>query len=190
MDHTPTPSQTAGPFFHLGLTTARSVHEIADVAAKGEHMRIICRVLDGEGTPLNDAMIEIWQADAEGKYNHSDDPRGKTSDPHCTGFGRLGTDQNGTCIFETIKPGRVPTDQGGFQAPHLNISVFARGILQRLATRMYFSEDPCNAEDPVLALVPQDRKGTLMAHPDPADPQAWRFDIRLCGDGETVFFDI
>jgi len=190
MDRIPTPSQTAGPFFHLGLTTTRSVAEIADAKAQGEHLTLICRVFDGEGNALNDAMIEIWQADAEGRYNHPDDPQNKLCDPHCAGFGRMATDENGVCVFETIKPGRVLANDGGLQAPHLNLSVFARGVLKRLATRLYFSGDPSNPGDPVLSLVPPNRRETLMAHPDPARPGAWRFDVHLSGNRETVFFDI
>ena len=194
MDLVPTPSQTAGPFFHLGFSrTFDGV--VATPDAKGEHIRLICRVIDGDGAPLPDALVEFWQANSEGKYHSADDPQTKPLDPGFRGFGRLATNGDGTCAFETVKPGRVPSPAGALQAPHINISVFGRGILTRLATRIYFSGGPGNGEDPVLALVPADRRDTLMAKPDtepPATehPGTWRFDIHLCGHRETVFFDV
>jgi len=149
MDQAPSPSQTAGPYFHLGCTNPRSVRCVAGPNAKGERVRLICRVLDGAGVPVDDSMIEIWQANAEGNYHSPDDPQEKAVDPDCPGHGRLATDENGSCVFETIKPGRVPGNDGTLQAPHMNISVFGRGILKRLATRIYFAGDPANQEDPV-----------------------------------------
>lgn len=185
------PSQTVGPFFHVGLTTdKRCAPCIAGPAAKGERILLLCRVLDGEGVPVPDAMIEIWQADAQGKYNHPDDTQEKTADPACGGFGRMGTSEEGSCEFETIKPGRVPGPGNVLQAPHLNLAVYARGILRQVYTRLYFAGDPANQEDSVLALVPKDRRETLIAVPDPARPGGWRFDIHLQGQGETVFFDV
>jgi protocatechuate 3,4-dioxygenase alpha subunit len=160
---------------------------VAGPGAKGERVRLICRVFDGDGSAVPDSLIEIWQADADGKYNHP--LGGEGADPHFTGFGRLGTDQDGTCIFDTIKPGRVPTD-GGMQAPHLNVSVFARGILKRLATRIYFAGDAANDECPILSLVPEARRSTLLARRDANNAGDWRFDIHLCGENETVFFDV
>ena len=189
-DLIPTPSQTVGPFFHLGCTKTHSVNCLAGSGADGEHIRIICRVLDRDGAPVSDAMIELWQADAAGKYNHPDDPQSTAADPDCSGFGRLGTDRDGICVFETIKPGRVPGNEGTLQAPHLNVSLFARGVLKRLATRIYFDGHPTNPEDPILALVPPERRNTLMARPDPSHPTDWRIDVRLSGECETVFFDI
>jgi protocatechuate 3,4-dioxygenase alpha subunit len=187
----PIPSQTVGPFFHLGCTAAtRSVSDVAGPNAKGERVRLICRVLDGDGQPVNDAMIEIWQANADGKYHHPDDLQEKALDPDCRGFGRLATDENGTCIFETIKPGRVPGNTGKLQAPHLNVSVFGRGILRRLPTRIYFAAEASNSEDPILALVPEERRNTLMAHPDLHSRGHWHFDVHLSGEDETVFFDV
>jgi protocatechuate 3,4-dioxygenase, alpha subunit len=190
MDHDPCPSQTAGPYFHLGCTDTRSVRCVAGPKAKGERVRLTCRVLDGNGVPVNDAMIEIWQADSEGKYHHPDDPRSKAGDPDCPGFGRSATDAHGISVFETIKPGRVPGNDGSLQAPHLNVSVFARGILKRLATRIYFAGDSTNQGDPILALVPAERRKTLMATPGPGQGGDWRFDLHLCGEEETVFFDV
>jgi protocatechuate 3,4-dioxygenase alpha subunit len=189
MDLTPTPSQTAGPYLHLGCTKLHSIQRIFGPQARGQHLNLICRVLDGDGRPIPDAMIEIWQADADGKYNHPDDSREGTRDPHCAGFGRMPTDEQGVCHFETIKPGCVPA-ANGMQAPHLSVSVFARGILKRLATRIYFGNDPANAQCPILSVVPKERRRTLLANRDPVQPEVWHFDIRLCGDQETVFFDV
>jgi protocatechuate 3,4-dioxygenase alpha subunit len=186
----PTASQTVGPYFHLGLTGPRSVGQIAGPGAKGEHLTLICTVLDGDGQPVPDAMIEIWQANADGKYDHSEDTQDKPLDPACGGFGRMGTDANGVLEFHTIRPGRVPGRENRLQAPHLNVSVFARGLLKRLPTRIYFAGDPANDEDPVLTLVPRDRRETLLAQPDPAQPGVWRFVVHLQGERETVFFDV
>lgn len=200
MDLVPTPSQTVGPFFHFSLTTeAQSIKCIAGPKAKGERIWVRCRVLDGEGSPVNDAMIEIWQADAEGGYPpfapstknngvlsaKDGAPASPESDTDFGGFGRLATGDDGSCEFETIKPGRV---QG--QAPHLEAAVFARGMLKQLYTRIYFAGEAANQDDQVLALVPADRRETLMAHPDPAKPGHWRLDVRLQGEQETVFFDV
>jgi protocatechuate 3,4-dioxygenase alpha subunit len=195
MNIEPSASQTVGPFFHLGCIDGHSVSCLASDKAKGEHIQLTFRVLDGEGQPVNDAMIEIWQADAQGKYNHPADWQDKIADSHCRGFGRLAIDVNGTCIFETIKPGRVPGNGSTLQAPHLEVSVLARGLLNRLVTRVYFEGDLANAEDPILALVPESRRWTLMAKTlmektDLKNSQRWVFDIHLCGTDETVFFDV
>lgn len=186
MDLTPTPSQTVGPFFHFSLASPR--HRVARIAgpdAKGERIWIECRVIDGEGAPIDDAMIEIWQADAAGRFS----PVDPLADRECGGFGRLATDEKGSCEFETIRPGRVPGPDGAPQAPHLEVAVFARGMLKQLFTRIYFADDPANQEDPVLALVPDDRRQTLLARPDPSRPSHWHFDLALQGENETVFFD-
>lgn len=189
MEYVPTPSQTVGPFLHIGLTDKRSVTRIAPTGMQGERVRLKCRVIDSDGAPINDAMIEIWQADGEGRYS---DPTGNLSDSDSTfrGFGRAATDENGTCEFETIRPGRVAGPENALQAPHLNVAVYARGILLQLYTRIYFAGDPANEQDPVLALVPVDRRDTLMATPDGAAPGTWKFDLRLRGEQETVFFDV
>lgn len=186
MDFTPTPSQTVGPFFHFELTTdEHCIRCIAGPQAEGERIWITFRVLDGDGAPLNDAMIEIWQADPNGIYNHPDDPRVKNVAPGWMGFGRLATAEDGTCVLETIKPGTV-----GNQAPHVNVAVFARGMLKQLFTRVYFAGDPANPEDPALGLIPAERRETLLALPDPLLPTHWRFDVHLQGQQETVFFDL
>jgi protocatechuate 3,4-dioxygenase alpha subunit len=191
MDFVPNPSQTVGPFFHFAITTEKtSVGTIASPETKGQHVLLTVRVLDGEGVGVYDAMIEIWQANAEGKYNHPDDAQHKAVDPSFLGFGRMATGEDGSCDFETIKPGRVPGPGNILQAPHLNLAVYSRGLLKQQFTRTYFAGDPANQEDPVLALVPVERRETLMAHPDSARPGGWRFDIHLQGEDETVFFDI
>jgi len=185
-----TPSQTVGPFFHLCLTVDETLGRLAGPGAEGERVTLVCRVLDGDGIPLNDAMIELWQADGTGAYNHPDDPRYADHDPAFRGFGRLATNEQGVCVFETVKPGCAPTSNGTREAPHINVSVFARGLLKRAVTRIYFAGDPANEQDPVLALAPPDRRNTLIAHPDPDQPSVWKFDIHLCGERETVFFEI
>ncbi len=178
MDLVPTPSQTIGPFFQCLLDSHGAVGSLAGPTTKGERIKLVCRLLDGNGAPVNDGLIELWQADADGRF----DPAG------CRGFGRLPTNEEGNCVFDTIRPGRV-TDSTP-QASHVNLSVFARGLLNRLVTRIYFSGDPANGEDPVLQLVPEDRRETLMAHPDSGQPGVWNFEIHLQGERETVFFDV
>lgn len=187
MDHVPTPSATVGPYLHLGLTEKYSATQIALVGAKGERVRLRCRVFDAENTAVNDAMIEIWQADSDGRYKHTADSE---SEIPFSGFGRAATNEHGFCDFETIKPGRVPAPDGKLQAPHITVAVYARGILLQLYTRIYFSGDLANEQDPVLALVPEVRRKTLLARPDAFHPNGWQFDIRLRGENETVFFDV
>jgi protocatechuate 3,4-dioxygenase alpha subunit len=186
----PTPWQTVGPYLHLGLTINGSVPRIAGADIEGERVWLTCRLVDGDNLPLPDAMVEVWQANADGKYNHPEDTQEKPLNPFFRGFGRMPTAVDGTCVFETIKPGRVPGPGDTLQAPHLNVSIFARGLLKRLTTRLYFAGDPGNAEDPVLALVPESRRTTLMAQPDSARSGGWIFDIKLSGEQETVFFDV
>jgi protocatechuate 3,4-dioxygenase alpha subunit len=190
VDHIPIPSQTVGPFFHLGCTDRDSVGSLVSVETKGELIQLKVCVLDGDGVPVPDAMIEIWQANAEGKYNHPDDPQRAVLDSSFSGFGRLPTNQDGCCIFETIIPGQVAANEGGKQASHFNISVFARGILKRLATRAYFAGDPALATDPVIALVIKERQNTLLLRKKPDRPGEWYLEIHLCGEYETVFFDV
>lgn len=190
MDHVPVPSQTVGPFFHLGCTDRHCVASLVSAATKGERLHLKICVLDGDGVPVPDAMIEIWQANSEGKYNHPDDPQKSAVGPGFSGFGRLPTDDKGCCVFETVKPGQVAAHHGGMQASHVNISVFARGVLKRLPTRAYFSGDPALESDPVLALVPKERQETLLLRNSPDQLSKWYFEIRLCGENETVFFDI
>lgn len=188
MEYVPTPSQTAGPYLHIGLTNKHSVTQIASPTTQGERVFLKCRVLDVDGAPVNDAMLEIWQADGKGRYRGPNDV--STQEANFIGFGRAATDENGSCEFETITPGTVRGPGPSLQAPHLNVAVYARGILLQLYTRIYFAGDPANDVDPVLALVPSERRETLMAQPDPDRRGHWTFDIRLRGERETVFFDV
>jgi protocatechuate 3,4-dioxygenase alpha subunit len=192
-------SQTAGPYVHIGLTP--NFAEIGGVypddlgtrmvndKTKGERVTIVGRVLDGTGTPLRDALLEIWQADADGLYNSPSEIRGQ-ADPNFTGWGRCPTDMtSGEFRFETIKPGRVPFKGGKLMAPHVTFWIVARGINIGLQTRMYFGdEQAANDEDPVLARIEHRvRVPTLIAQ---REGDVYRFDIHLQGDKETVFFDI
>lgn len=190
MRYIPTASQTVGPFFNFGLTANPKLGILAGPDVSGERIRLTFRVIDGDGAPTpGDAMIEIWQADAAGRYAHPLDA-GESGSPAFHGFGRLETDRDGCCTFETIRPGRVAAPDGSLQAPHINVTVFARGLLKHLHTRVYFEGDPANDADPVLGLVPPERRATLLARRTEGDRAGWRFDIVLQGDGETAFFDV
>lgn len=193
------PSQTAGPYVHIGLTP--NFAEITGVypddlgtlmvndKTKGERITITGRVLDGTGTPLKDALVEIWQADADGLYNSPSEMRG-SADANFTGWGRCPSGMDdGVFRFETIKPGRVPYPDGRMQAPHVTLWIVARGINIGLQTRMYFpEEEAANAEDPILGRVEHRiRVGTLIAQKVEG---GYSFDVHLQGDKETVFFDI
>lgn len=177
-----TPSQTVGPFFAIGLPWQDGPFVVPD--GTPEAFQIVGKVLDGAGEPVPDALIEVWQADPDGRFDHPDDPRGAVSG--CRGFGRCETDVNGRFWFLTVKPGALPAPDGGVEAPHLNVSVFCRGMLVRLVTRIYFPDEQANADDPVLHTIGE-RRGTLISEPA---PYGYRFDIRLQGDDETVFFDL
>ncbi|MGH6968350.1 MAG: protocatechuate 3,4-dioxygenase subunit alpha [Stellaceae bacterium] len=188
----PTATQTAGPFFHFGLVRP----EWADLAdggkAKGDRIVLEGRVTDGDGSPLPDAIVEIWHANAAGKYAHPDDKQDKPLDPHFRGFGRVFTDKDGIYLFTTVKPGAVPGRGNALQAPHIAVSIAARGLLHHLFTRVYFAGESLNASDPVLATIDDPaRQRTLIAAPNGKANGAavWRFDIALQGKGETVFFD-
>jgi protocatechuate 3,4-dioxygenase alpha subunit len=176
-----TPSQTVGPFFHAGLCRDGG----NDLGGGGGRITVIGRVLDGDGQPVPDALVEIWQADAGGRHAHPDDPDRAAADPSFAGFGRCATDADGGFRFLTVHPGRVVGPGNSLQAPHLAVGILARGLLKRLVTRIYFAGAPANDEDPILALVPEDRRHTLMAR---RDGTAWRFDIVLQGADETAFF--
>lgn len=191
-----TPSQTVGPYFAYGLTPEQYGYPLKSVAGPqmrdadtdGEAIRIEGRVLDGEGAPVNDAMIELWQADAQGRYAHPADPR--SSNASFAGFGRCGTgtDADNRFRFETVKPGAIAEGQ----APHVNVAVFMRGLLTHAYTRIYFSDEAeANSADPVLANVPGDRRATLIAERTQEDgATVYRFDIHMQGENETVFFDV
>ena len=186
-----TPSQTVGPFFGVGLTRpSQSQHVLVSDRTDGERIRIEGRVLDGVGSPIEDALVEIWQANAHGRYRHALDRGPAPLDPAFLGFGRCPTDANGVFGFDTIKPGAIHGGDGPPQAPHLNVIVFARGMLVHAFTRMYFAGDPLDT-DPALALVDSSRRDTLVAERTVAGDGrvVYRWDIHLQGDRETVFFD-
>ena len=182
-----TPFQTVGPFFAI-LVPEQGRLSLATGDAPGQRIVIEGAVRDGAGRPVPDALIEIWQANAAGCCNHPDDARSNGRDPTFDGFGRVHTDGAGGFSLETIKPGSVPGPDGRPQAPHLVVGLFARGLLTRLVTRIYFDDEPSNRHDPILAEVAADRRPTLVA--------AHRGDGRyahtlvLQGPGETVFFDV
>jgi protocatechuate 3,4-dioxygenase, alpha subunit len=186
----PSASQTVGPFFNFGLTTNHALGIMAPDGAEGEHISLIFRVIDGDGLPTpGDSMIELWQADSQGRYQHPIDPQSAAADKNFCGFGRLETDANGVCVFETVKPGPVPSN-GRSQAPHINVTLFARGLGKPLRTRVYFAGESANANDPILALVPAGRRETLLAEPVAGQANAWAIEIHLQGEAETVFFDV
>lgn len=186
-----TPSQTVGPFYAIGLTR-RSLNVVTTESTDGERIRIEGQVLDGDGLPIPDVMVEIWQANAYGRYNHPDDKQEKPLDATFTGWGRSGTDDKCFYRFDTIKPGPVPGANETVQAPHINVVVFARGMLVHAYTRLYFADEPANASDPVLnSIKNKKRRQTLIAQPGMENGKTvYRFDIRLQGENETVFFDM
>jgi protocatechuate 3,4-dioxygenase alpha subunit len=181
-------SQTVGPYLHIGLTWLNT-SKIAGPEVKGERVSVQGRLLDGDGAAVSDGLVEIWQANAEGRYAHPEDRRKKALEKRFRGFGRIPTDARGVFKFTTIKPGRVPVPGPGgkLQAPHLLVTVFMRGLLRQLSTRIYFPGDPANAQDPVLRLVPAARRGTLVARRKGRGVLEWN--IVLQGKDETVFFD-
>jgi len=201
-----TPSQTVGPFFAYGLTpkgrakwdpngTYSWKETVGDNLitpdAAGQKIRIQGRVTDGDGAPINDCMLEIWQADSQGRYASPQDTRGRPN-TQFKGFGRSATDRDGVYNFDTVKPGSVPGPGGKPQAPHIVVCIYSRGMLRQIYTRLYFADEAANAADPILALVPEARRGTLIAHKtgDEKGVPLYRFDIRVQGESETVFFEI
>ena len=184
MNPAPTASQTVGPYFHIGLDWLNT-GELAAPDSPGEHFKIAGCVLDGDGNPIPDALVEIWQADANGQFANTEDFAAPP--PRFRGFGRTPTNAEGRFEFTTIKPGPVPNTEGGMQAPHLLVSVFMRGLLKRAVTRVYFPDEPRNSDDAVLQLVPADRRKTLIARKAANGELAW--DIIMQGPNETVFFD-
>lgn len=198
-----TPSQTGGPYVHIGLLPKQANIEVFDnnfnnnllqEHTQGERIRLEGQVFDGLGLPLRDVLVEIWQADANGVYPSQADIQGKTADPHFQGWGRAGADfQTGVWHFDTIKPGVVPGRKGTQQAPHIALIIFARGINMGLNTRVYFDDEAeANANDPILNGIEwAPRRNTLVAKREERDGQiVYRFDIVIQGDNETVFFDI
>jgi protocatechuate 3,4-dioxygenase, alpha subunit len=187
-----TSAQTVGPFFHPALLREDCRrNELVGPETAGERIRIEGSIYDGEGAPVPDALVEIWQANSRGRYRHPLDRRDVPLDAGFVGFGRAGTDAAGRYWFETVKPGPVPFHEGRFQAPHICVTVFARGLLNHLVTRLYFEDEVATAGDPVLRLVPAERRSTLLARREEGDGcTLYRFDIVLRGDGETVFFNV
>ena len=189
-----TPSQTVGPFFAYVLTPhdygTREIfsNDLVTADAAGRPIRVEGYVMDGDGEPIIDAMIEIWQADGEGRYATAGSQPG--SNTAFKGFGRTDLDSNGFFAFKTVMPGQAPGPDGSLQAPHINVGIFARGLLNRLFTRIYFEGEAANGADPVLSLVPEDRRPTLIAtRRERGDETVYAFNIRLQGEDETVFFE-
>ena len=208
-----TPWQTVGPYFHYSLTwkgAADLVEGAGDLGARldlvpaehdllgsgggqrkpaqGQRIEIYGAVSDGDGQPVPDALLEIWQCNSSGRYASADDTREDIPlDPSFTGFGRAATGQDGLFRFRTVRPGRAPGPGNTWQAPHVVLSLMGRGLLKRLVTRIYFEDEPSNEDDPILNLVLPDRRRTLIAR---RDGSAWRFDIHLQGERETVFFEV
>jgi protocatechuate 3,4-dioxygenase, alpha subunit len=182
-----TPSQTAGPYFGIMLRGRAECRQVTD-ATRGTRIVIEGRVFDGAGKGISDALIETWQADANGRYRHPEDCRPQPADPAFNGFGWTHTREDGGYRFETIKPGVVPAPDGGNQAPHVVVSVMGRGILTRFITRIYFDDEPANSDDPILDLVPAGRRHTLIARH--TGDGHYVFDIVMQGPNETVFFDV
>ena len=189
-----TPSQTVGPFFAYGLTpTGRYswndafTNNLVTADVSGDRIRVEGHVYDGDGAIVPDAMLEIWQADAQGRFSDPQDSRA-LANASFKGFGRCGTSTEGMFSFDTIKPGAVPGTDGQPQAPHILLAIFGRGMTMQSITRIYFDDEPANAADEVINLVPADRRATLIANK--TAPGVYRFDIHLQGDNETVFFDV
>jgi protocatechuate 3,4-dioxygenase alpha subunit len=184
----PTPSQTVGPFLHLGLAWLNTT-DLAKNASAGERIVVAGSVLDGDGKPIPDALLEVWQANAYGKYAHPEDTQDTQIDLGFSGFGRIPTDKDGRFRFVTIKPGTTPGPGNTRQAPHIVVAVFMRGMLKHLYTRIYFSDEAANATDPILGSIQEPvRRDTLIAR-RAVDAAGYRWDIIMQGENETVFFD-
>jgi protocatechuate 3,4-dioxygenase alpha subunit len=183
-----TTSQTVGPYFAIGLTWLNK-DNLVGPGVSGERVTIEGRVFDGDGVPVPDAVIEVWQANSHGKYAHPDDKQDKPLEAGFQGYGRIPADDHGKFRFTTIKSGPVPGPDGKPQAPHITVSIFARGLLDRLVTRIYFPDEPANAADFVLNLVEPARRGTLIAKKMGATGESLEWNVILHGPEETVFFD-
>src|SRR5271163_464028 len=185
-----TTSQTVGPFFSIGMERLNCA-ELAGPGVAGERVTIEGRVADADGVGVPDAIIELWQANSYGKYAHPEDPQDKPVEIGFQGYGRIPTDEDGKFRFTTIKPGAVPGPgpDGKLQAPHIAVSVFMRGLMRRVVTRIYFPDDAANGGDFVLALVEVGRRGTLIARRVPGADTLLKWDVIMQGPGETVFFD-
>ena len=182
-----TPSQTVGPYFGI-MVRGRAGCCQATGATAGTRIVVEGQVFDGAGEPIPDALVETWQADANGRYRHAEDTRAQPADPAFNGHGWAHTREDGGFGFQTIKPGRVPGPDGRDQAPHIVVSVMARGILTRFITRIYFEDEAANAEDAILAMVPENRRNTMIA--SRTGEGRYQFDLVMQDNGETVFFDV
>jgi protocatechuate 3,4-dioxygenase alpha subunit len=184
-----TGSQTVGPFFHYGLVFGGE-NVLVNAQTRGERILIEGTVYDGDGAPVPDALVEIWQPDAQGIFHHPADPQWVQADPHFRGFGRADTVRNGHFSFKTVKPGAIVGANGGAQAPFINVRLFSRGLLIHVVTRLYFADEAANHDDPVLRTIDPARRSTLVAQREEfGDLPCYRFDLRLQGVGETVFFN-
>lgn len=181
-----TASQTVGPYVAIGFEQ-QAVPDVAPAGVAGERVTITGAIYDGDGKPVDDGVIETWQANAYGKYAHPDDTQEKLLEENFRGFGRVLTDAQGGFRLTTVKPGKVAGPDGKEQAPHITVVIFMRGLLKHLMTRIYFPDDTANAADPVLNLVPAARRATLVAAKQPDGTLRW--DVHLQGPKETVFFD-
>ena len=184
-----TTSQTVGPYFKIGLHWLNRDNLVGE-GVSGERVTIQGRVFDGDGVPVPDAILEIWQANAHGKYDHPEDTQDKPLEPGFKGYGRVPVSAEGLFRFATIKPGPVPSPDGNEQAPHLVVSVFMRGLERRLVTRIYFPDEPRNAADFILNLVEPARRSTLIAKKTAGGPGTLEWNVVLQGPDETVFFDL
>jgi protocatechuate 3,4-dioxygenase alpha subunit len=184
-----TTSQTVGPFFKIGFEWLNCDNLVGE-GVSGERVTVQGRVIDGDGRPVPDAILEIWQANAHGKYDHPEDTQNKPLEPGFKGYGRVPANPEGRFRWSTIKPGPVPGPDGSEQAPHLVVSVFMRGLLKRLVTRMYFPGDARNPGDPILNLVEPARRSTLIANETAGGHGTVEWNVILQGPDETVFFDV
>ena len=188
MSNVPTASQTVGPFFSIGFSGMCRA-EFVPHAAAGASITVRGRVLDGDGCPVPDAVLEIWHADGDGNYSARGDADKNAAGGVPPGFGRIATNDEGEFRFTARRPGAVREPDGRVQAAHLAVVLFMRGLLRHLVTRIYFAGENANSTDPILELVPAGRRGTLLAVPSPDAPDEYLWDIRLQGERETVFFD-
>jgi protocatechuate 3,4-dioxygenase alpha subunit len=186
--HITTPSQTVGPYLHIGLDWL-TTSNLVTPDTEGQHIVVQGRLLDADEQPIPDGMIEIWQANAHGKYAHPDDHQAQPLTKNFMGFGRMSTDEQGGFRFSTIKPGAVPHHDGSLQASHIMVQVFARGLIKQLVTRVYFPQDD-HSHDLVLNHVPLERRHTLIATAEDAQSTILIWNIALGGENETVFFTI
>lgn len=184
-----TGSQTVGPFFHYGLVFGGE-NVLVNAQTRGERILIEGTVYDGDGAPVPDALVEIWQPDAQGIFNHPADPQWAQADPHFRGFGRADTVRNGRFSFKTVKPGAIAGANGQSHAPFINVRLFSRGLLIHVVTRLYFADEAATHDDPVLRTIDPARRSTLVAQREEfGDLPCYHFDLRLQGVGETVFFN-